>query len=200
MGRNTIVSSSSHAPQPEAHHEPEPEHEPEHDETSQPPRRNNDQLYNTLRSLSARLADLQSCNCPADCLGPDAVYNFSGSSPNGPQTPRGASRCRKVKWRGQPRKQAEVLAEAWATTEIQLPRLGDTATGTLRMSVQVHTDPSRNSRRGVSNAFNFLTLLSVLLGEPSGFRVRAWVIGFLAIVLANAPTIVSYPQAAERLT
>lgn len=144
------------------HIQPEPHPEPERGNTLQHPQHNNDQLYNTLQSLSDRLAYLQSCNCPADCLGPDAVYYPSASS-NSPQTPRMPGRCTQVKTRGRTRRYAEVIAEAWATTEIQLPRFGDTATGTLRMSVQVHTDPQGKSRKGVSSVFNFLALLSALL-------------------------------------
>lgn len=184
--RRNIVSSSSNTPQTEV----EPHHEPE------PPQRNNDELYDTLQDLSARLAILQSCSCPADCPGPDTVQPPPASSP---KTPRRDNRCTQVKTRTHSRNNAEVLAEAWATTEVQLPRYGDTATGTLRMSVQVHTDIYAKCRKGVSNAFNFLALLSVLLGGHCRLRVRAWVIGLLRAVQATAPTIVSSPQTAERL-
>lgn len=153
-GRRIIVSSSSDAPLPET----EPHHEPKRDNTLQTPQRNNDRLYNTLQNLSARLAILQSCSCPADCPGPDASPAAS------PKTPRRPPRCTQARTRSFYRQQADVLAEAWATTEVQLPRFGDTATGILRMSVQVHTDIDDKCRKGVSNTFNLLTLLYVLFG------------------------------------
>lgn len=179
---------ASDAPQPET----EPHHEPERDNTLQTPQRNNDRLYNTLQNLSARLAILQSCSCPADCPGPDPAA--------APKTPRRAARCTEAKTRSFYRQQADVLAEAWATTEVQLPRFGDTATGILRMSVQVHTDIDDKCRKGVSNAFNLLALLYVLLGGLPRPRVGAWVIGLLVAMRATTPTIVSSPQTAERLT
>lgn len=156
---------------------------------SLPPLRTNDDLYTRLQALSERLANIQSCSCPFDCRGPDAVNTPPVSSPGAPQTPRRPARCTRVEERSYARKDADVTAEAYATTEIQFPRRGDAETCTLRMSLQVHNDRYSSTRKGVSYAFNFLELLSVLVRWPSRLRVRSWVIGLLATVQATAPTI-----------
>lgn len=153
------------------------------------PRRLNDVLYTTLQELSERLADIQSCSCPFDCRAPDAVNTPLVSSPGGPQTPQRPARCTRVERRSNARENAVVTAEAYGTTEVQFPRGENAETCTLRMSLQVHNDPYSTTRKGVSNAFNFLTLVSVLIRWPFAFRVRAWVIGFLTTVRATAPII-----------
>lgn len=157
-GTRVVPSSSHHTPQPEPRPEPEPEPEPGSKRVNPqiPPLRLNDRLYNTLQALSSRLADIQSCNCPADCRGPNPVHTPPAPSREDPETPQRAPRCREVLKRSAPRHHATVTAEAEASMEIQLPRLGDTATGTLRMSVTVHTCPANKvSRRGVSQSIFF---------------------------------------------
>lgn len=62
--------------------------------------------------------------------------------------------------------------------EVGLERIG--GTGILRVSVQVHNDPyEKTTRKGVSKAFNFVGLLSVLLGGSCRLHSRAWVTGLL---------------------
>ena len=116
----------------------------------------NEDLYNRLQRLSTILENLQSCSCPPDCSGPDAVRTppATGSPSGDPQTPRRPSRCREVSKRSDARSNAQVLAEAQGTMEVQLRRHNN-ATGTLRMSVQVHTDPDGGPRKGVSNTSQF---------------------------------------------
>lgn len=201
--RKVIPSSSSDPPQPEPLAEPNPEIEPsnQHAEASNPPLHTNGNLYNTLQALSARLTDIQSCRCPADCRGPDSVHTPPVPSQEDPETPQRPPRCREVLKRSSPRHRATVTAEAEASMEIQLPRLGDTATGTLRMSVTVHTCPANlASRRGVRQSFNFLALMSVFIGGPFRGHSGAEVAGVLATKQATSLTIISSPRITEQLT
>lgn len=125
----------------------------------------NEELYSRLQRLSAVLENLQSCSCPPDCSGPDAVRTPPASArpSEDPQTPRRPARCREVSKRSDARNRAQILAEGQGTMEIELPRLGDTASGNLlRMSVIVHTDPDSKLRRGVSNIYKFVALFSML--------------------------------------
>lgn len=184
------------APRPE----PEPEPGPKRVNPQISPLLPNDRLYNTLQALSSRLADIQSCNCPADCRGPNPVHTPPAPSPEDPETPQRAPRCREVLKRSAPRHHATVTAEAEASKEIQLPRLGDTATGTLRMSVTVHTCPANlASRRGVRQAFNFVALISMFIGGPSRPHSGAWVAGVVATKQATSLTIISSPRNTEQL-
>lgn len=187
--------NSGGRPEPEPH--AEAELGSERDNASSPPPSTED-LYNRLQTLSERLASIQYCDCPDECRGPDGVQISTASSPeSSPSMPR-AIRCRQVKWRSEARDLANVSAEAGASMEVRLQRIG--GTGTLRISVQVHNDPhGKTTRKGVSNAFNFVGLLSVLLGGPCRLYSRAWVTGLLGQWEAAEPTLVSSPKIAERL-
>lgn len=204
-GTKAVPSGSHDTPQLEPRLEPEPEPEPEPGpkrvNPPKPPLRPNDRLYNTLQAFSARLADIQSCNCPDDCRGPNPVHTPPSPSQEDPETPQRAPRCREVLKRSSPRHRATVTAEAEASMEIQLPRLGDTATGTLRMSVTVHTCPANlASRRGVRQAFNFWALISMFIGGPSRLHSGAWVAGVVARKQPTSLTIISSPRITEQLT
>lgn len=193
MGPQSQNSGARPQPEPEPHAEAEPGSE--RDNASSPPPSTED-LYNRLQALSGRLANIQYCDCPDECRGPDGVQNSpSSSAESSPRIPR-AIRCRQVRWRSEARHFANVTAEAEASMEVGLERIG--GTGTLRISVQVHDDPyGKTTRKGVSNAFNSVGLLSVLLGGPCRLHSRAWVTGTLWHREAAGPTLLSSAKIAE---